>query len=74
MKMDRTTIFGKMFSVQHGRTGSVRMSELWLEWKLPEGAFPDWAMQILYTKRRMILESRHGHVAVLLEFVRIKAR
>ncbi len=33
------------------------MYELWLEWKLPEGAFPDWAMQMLYTKRRMILEA-----------------
>jgi hypothetical protein len=61
VKVDRTTIFGNLFSVeQHGRTGSVRMYQLWLEWKLPKGAFPDWAMQMLYTKRRMVLEALPG--------------
>jgi len=31
-----------------------------LEWKLPKGAFPDWAMQMLYTKRRMVLDALPG--------------
>ena len=31
------------------------MEELWLEWKLPKDAFPDWAVQMLYTKRHMIM-------------------
>ena len=57
VKVDRTTIFGNPFSVeQHGHSGSVRMYQLWLEWKLPDGAFPDWAMAMLMTKRQMVLE------------------
>ena len=61
LKVDRTTIFGNLFPVErHGRSGSVRMYQLRLEWKLPEGAFPDRAMQMLYTKRQMILEALPG--------------
>ena len=57
VKVDRSTIFGNPFSVeQHGHSGSVRMYQLWLEWKLPDGAFPDWAMAMLMTKRQMVLE------------------
>jgi len=58
VKVDRTTIFGNLFSVeQHGRSGSVRMYQFWLDWKLPKEAFPDSAMQMLYVKRHMILEA-----------------
>ena len=57
VKVDRTTPFGNPFSLeQHGRTGAIRMFELWLEWKLPPGSFPDWAMAMLMTKRHMVLE------------------
>jgi hypothetical protein len=36
VKVDRTTLFGNPFSAeQHGRSGAVRMFELWLDWKLP---------------------------------------
>jgi hypothetical protein len=58
VKVDRTTIFGNPFSVeQHGHSGSVRMYQLWLEWKLPDGAFPDWAMAMLCTKRQMVMKA-----------------
>jgi hypothetical protein len=58
LKVDRTTLFGNPFSAeQHGRTGAMRMFELWLEWKLPPGVFPDWAMAMLMTKRRLVLEA-----------------
>ena len=51
-KVDRATVFGNPFSVeQHGHSSSVRMYQLWLKWKLPDGAFPDWAMAMLVTKR-----------------------
>ena len=51
-----TTIFGNPFSTeQHGRSGSVRMYQLWLEWKLPKDALPDWAIQMLHTKQHMVL-------------------
>ena len=57
VKVDRTTLFGNPFSAeQHGGTGAVRMFELWLEWKLPPGSFPDHAMAMLMTKRQMALE------------------
>jgi hypothetical protein len=32
------------------------MYQLWLEWKLPDRAFPYWAMAMLMTKRQMVLE------------------
>jgi hypothetical protein len=32
------------------------MYQLWLEWKLADGAFPDWAMAMLMTKRQLVLE------------------
>ena len=58
VKVDRTTLFGNPFSAeQHGRTGAVRMFQLWLEGKLPEGSFPDWAMHMLMTKRPMVLDA-----------------
>jgi hypothetical protein len=58
VKADRTTVFGNPISAErHGRSGSVRMYQLWLEWKLPNGAFPDWAMQMLMSKRRMVLDA-----------------
>jgi hypothetical protein len=57
VKVDRTTLFGNPFSAeQHGRTGALRMFELWMEWKLPPGSFPDHAMAMLMTKRQMALE------------------
>lgn len=58
MKVDRTTIFGNPFSAeQHTRAGAVSMFRLWLNGKLPEGAFPDWAMHRLMIKRPMMLEA-----------------
>lgn len=58
MKVDRTTIFGNPFSAeQHTRAGAVSMFRLWLNGKLPEGAFPDWAMHMLMIKRPMMLEA-----------------
>ena len=49
--------FGHLFSVeQHGRSGSVRIYQLWLEWKLPGRVVPEWAMAMLHTKRSMIME------------------
>ena len=57
VKVDRTTLFGNPFSAaQHGRSGAVRMFELWLDWKLPPGSFPDRAMAMLVAKRQMVLE------------------
>jgi len=51
VKVDRTTLFRQsVHAEQHGRTGAIRMFELWLDWKLPAGSFPDHAM--LMTKRR----------------------
>jgi hypothetical protein len=58
VKVDRTTLFGNPFSAeQHGRTGAVRMFQLWLEGRLPAGSFPDWAMHMLMTKRPMVLDA-----------------
>jgi hypothetical protein len=49
--------FGNLFSVeQHGRSGSVRIYQLWLKWKLPGRVVPEWAMAMLHTKRSMIME------------------
>jgi Domain of unknown function (DUF4326) len=57
VKVDRTTLFGNPFSAeQHGRTGAIRMFELWLDWNLPPGSFPDQTMAMLMTKRQMVLE------------------
>ena len=36
------------------------MYRLWLQWKLPDGAFPDWAMAMLYTKRQMVMKVLPG--------------
>lgn len=58
VKVDRTTVFGNPFPAeQHGRSGAVRMYELWLDGKLPAGAFQDSAMAALMTKRSRVLEA-----------------
>ena len=58
VKVDRTTIFGNPFPAeQHGRSGSVRMYELWLDGKLPAREFQASAMAMLMTKRSMVLEA-----------------
>jgi hypothetical protein len=58
VKVDRTTMFGNPFTVeQHGRRGALRMYELWLDWKLPPGAFQDAHMAMLMSQRRMVLEA-----------------
>jgi Domain of unknown function (DUF4326) len=58
VKVDRTTLFGNPFSAeQHGRTGAVRMFQLWLEGRLPSDSFPDWAMHMLMTKRPMVIDA-----------------
>jgi Domain of unknown function (DUF4326) len=57
VKVDRTTLFGNPFTVdQHGHSGAIRMFELWLDWKLPPGSFPDQVTAMLMTKRQMVLE------------------
>jgi hypothetical protein len=57
VKVDRTTLFGNPFTAeQHGRSGAIRMFELWLEGQLPGGSFPDQATAMLMTKRQMVLE------------------
>ena len=51
VKVDRTTLFGNPRTAeQHGRSGAVRKFELWPDWKLPSGSFPDHAMAMLMTK------------------------
>ena len=55
-KVDRTTLFGSPFTAeQHTRQGALRMYELWLDWKLPLGAFPDVHIAMLMSQRRMVL-------------------
>jgi hypothetical protein len=58
VKVDRTTKFGNPFPAErHGRSGAVRMYELWMEWKLPVGAYQDSHMAMLMAQRRMVLDA-----------------
>ena len=62
VKVDRTTMFGNPFSAeQHGRSGAVRMYELWLDWNLPQGAYQDAHLAMLMTQRRLVLEALPTH-------------